>query len=228
MLALYIFLGVVLLLGLLLSVRVRLEITAQEEVTLILRILFLKFRLYPKRVTPRSARRDAKKKKKTGHKSKQKTKVPTAGKPKGKKSIGDLLRTLKMVCRIVRRLHKRFHKHLRLTLNRVVVKVGTDDAAKTAIYYGVASSAFSYLVTLIDNLFTVKTKRSSDLRLEPDFLGGAITYDVQIEFSIRLYAVVKLALHALFSYLRERKADSPSPKKSKEVLPEVQESTPNT
>jgi hypothetical protein len=211
---LLIILGILLLLVLLLSVRARLGITLQDEVCLTLRVLFLKFTLFPKKSTPKKILKEQKKKEKKQKKAKSKRDKQSASdaeakkKQRKKRSFSDILRMIKLICRILKRLWKRFPGYFRLRLSKVKISVGGADAAQAAIRYGAVSAAVAYLITLCEQFATVRTNRKSELQISPDYFSDRIDCKIDIELSITLRSLLALALRALCAFLKERKKPS--------------------
>ncbi len=210
MIALWIVLGILLFFLLLLSLRAHVLLTAEDDVTVTVKVLFLRFRIFPKKPTPkRTLKAQRKKEKKEAQKqAKADAKVKKAEEHKKqhkKKSFPEILRMIKMFARILKQLSSRFSSYFRLKLSRMVLRVGGPDAAQTAVRYGAISAAVSYLATLLEQFVTVKTPRKSELRVEADFVSNDITYDIMMDFSVSLRAVLALGIRFLFAYLKERK-----------------------
>lgn len=99
---------------------------------------------------------------------------------------------IERITRILGRLFNRLPDVLTLKTRRVVVTVGTDDAAKTAMLYGAVSTGLAALLEVIDrNIATVKTKNRDVVDVRADFVGGKTTFDINILLVLHLFTYLK-------------------------------------
>ena len=99
---------------------------------------------------------------------------------------------IERITRILGRLFNRLPDVLTLKTRRVVVTVGTDDAAKTAMLYGAVSTGLAALLEVIDrNIATVKTKNRDVVDVRADFVCGKTTFDINILLVLHLYTYLK-------------------------------------
>ena len=99
---------------------------------------------------------------------------------------------IERITRILGRLFNRLPDVLTLKTRRVVVTVGTDDAAKTAMLYGAVSTGLAALLEVIDrNIATVKTKNRDVVDVRADFVGGKTTFDINILLILHLFTYLK-------------------------------------
>ena len=99
---------------------------------------------------------------------------------------------IERITRILSRLFNRLPDVLTLKTRRIVVTVGTDDAAKTAMLYGAVSTGLAALLEVIDrNIATVKTKNRDVVDVRADFVGGKTTFDINILLVLHLFTYLK-------------------------------------
>lgn len=206
--------AVLLFIAFLLCLRVRLTVRAGDSVTLDLRILFIRIRLYPrkKRIKPRdySPRRleRAKKKadkraaKKGKKKAKHQKEHTDSSEPAVKLTLRDKVALVRALCATVIR---RTHKHLKLHAARLHVRVATGDPATTAIAYGAISQSVAYLLAGLDQITHLKAT-APDVGVYADFLGEKPSIDANITFSIRVWGAIATAVPVLFTYLNKKRA----------------------
>ncbi len=209
----------------LLSLKATITIAYTDEVTLSVRVLFLKIKILPKKEKkgPRSmsrrkaerirakARKKAQKKREAAlAKEEAKKQKKEAAKSKPKKSMSEILDTVSMVRGIAAEVIRRFFKHLRIDVARVKIKVATGDAATTAVAYGAACTALNVLLPVLADVKNFSMPRESDFSVEPDFLGETPELDVKLSFSLRVWHVFSVALGALKKFL-SHKAKSTTP-----------------
>lgn len=205
--------AVILLVVFLLSLRVRLTVRAGEDVVLDLKILFLRFRLYPKkkRIRPRnySARKlarikkkEAKRVKKNAKKQQKRKKRHPPAAPAEKLGLRDKIALARALCAVVIR---RTRKHLRLHATRLHVRVATGDPATTAILFGAVSQSVAYLLAGLDQVTHLKAQ-APDVAVVPDFLGERSEIRAHITFSMRVWGILLTAIPALVTYMNKKRA----------------------
>ena len=212
-LVLYILCAVLLLVLFLLCLRVRLVVRAGENVTLELRILFLRFCLYPKKkkidphdYSPRKLARMRKKEAKRVKKStKKKQKHQTEH--QGKKddvalTLRDKIALVRALCAVLVRYTK---KHLRLHAARLHVRVATGDPATTALAYGAVSQSLAYLLGALDHVTRLKATEP-DVGVIPDFLAERSEIKAHLIFSMRVWGLLLTALPTLIAHMNKKRA----------------------
>ena len=215
--------GAILLLFLfLLTLKVTLTVAYRDEITLSVKVLFLRIRLLPKKEKklPRSmsaaqARRLQKKMKKQAAKKaakkaeKKKAKeerkqegITTQKGGKKKKSIREILDTVAMIREIVSVVIHRFFKHLRVDMARIKIKVATNDAATTAIAYGAVTQSVNLLLPLLNKIKHLDLPKVGDIDVSADFLSDSPEADVKLSFSLRVWHMLHVAIGALFTFIK--------------------------
>lgn len=201
------------LLALLLFLRVRLTVRAGDAVVLELKILFLRFRLYPKKkkIKPRdySARKLARIKKKEAkrvEKSKKKKqkhqKEHKESEPGAPLTLRDKLALARALCAA---LIRRTRKHLHLRAARLHIRVATGDPATTALAYGAVSQSVAYLLAGLDQLTRLKAAEP-DVSVYADFLGERSQIEANVTFSIRIWGLLVTAIPLLFTFINKKRA----------------------
>ena len=102
---------------------------------------------------------------------------------------------IERITRILSRLFDRLPDVLTLKTRRVIVTVGTDDAAKTALLYGAVSTGLAALLEVIDRaIATVKTGDRDVVDVRADFVGGKTTFDINILLVLHLFTYLKFRI----------------------------------
>jgi hypothetical protein len=191
--ALYVILGILLLIALVLCLRVNLHIKYKSELAIYLRILFVKIPLIPQRKSK---------------KIKQKKKSQSADSPKvvtseeRQKKSPTLLENLGMIKEVLAVFLKAFAKKLKVKLARIHVKVATDDAAQTAILYGAVSGSIALIVELIDSYTNLSRLGKRSIIVESDFLSDRSEADISISLSISVFDAISVLLKSAFRYFK--------------------------
>lgn len=127
-------------------------------------------------------------------------------KQKKKANSATLEENLDLVKRIASFFFSRFFRHLRIDVTRIHLVIGSDEAAKTALMYGVAVQSVAYLLALLDKFANFHGLEKRDVFVDVDFLSEEIKADLKIAFSIRLWHILHLAFGALGRLIANRVA----------------------
>lgn len=109
----------------------------------------------------------------------------TKGKP-------DIVYILKFILNLLRTFAQHYAKKFKVRILRFNISVATGDAASTAILYGTASQATSYLIEFLDNNTALTIPRTAKINVVSDFCGDETQIDVKIEVFIHLRRVLSL------------------------------------
>ncbi len=207
MIGLQITLAILLPIFLLLLARVRVVFLFRDTTCAYVRFLFIKIPLYPKkkkRVRPsdynyeKHRKRLAKQRKKRRKQRKEREAVPrTAHKPTFRAQI-------RLYGSLIRRLYPHFLRHFRMDITRLHIRVGTGDAATTAIATGLVSQALAYLLEFLSLHTRLHPTHRADIAVIPDFLAERSTADCKILFSLRAYAVLGLGIRFFYHLLTSK------------------------
>ena len=204
MIALYIIAGVLALLVLLLLIPVRLSLVYSDDLSLTASYLFFRFPIYPKEkkvrlsdYTPRKIR----KRKRKAKKKRRLENVAAKAKAKKKKTLEQKLRQLRLLLHILKDTYESILSAVRVRVLRLYITVATDDAAKTAILYGVAAQSTAYLLTLLQTYTKTAAKRDR-VNVIADFCKEESEIDTAIVFSATPIALLLLGLRAAFLFLK--------------------------
>ena len=200
MTALIVILSIALLIALLLSTKVLLHIRYEESLTVYLRVLFVKIRLYPSKkekkkyphsMSKRKAQRikdSLKKKQKEEPKKKKKRK----SKEKEPKEAPDLISILSIITSFVKSFLRLFAGSVRIRSSRLHIVVAAENAADTAIAYGTLTQAVNLLFPMLDGIKTFKhLPRGKELSVRADFLSDTPKIDADVELYIRVGSALK-------------------------------------
>ena len=199
--------GVILLLCFLLLIlailmlRVGLILRYEEEVS-----LFFKYRIFPRKSTPKVKEFSAKgirskldkDKEKLDKQNEKEKKEKVKAAPKKKTNV---IETVKLVADILSTLVEKLLRYLRVRVACLELTVATDDAAKTAIQYGIAVQIVQYIVTTLECITDFKVERDGNVRVDCDFCADRSLLKVDMEFSIRLWQAIAMALGAGAKYV---------------------------
>lgn len=226
MTALYVIATVALFLFLLLALPADLILTCRDELTLTLRVLFLRFPLVPKKEKPpklshftaegyrrqvaNDTKEAAEKQKKADDKAAKKAAQKGADAPGEKRSLSALLDKVGGIKNIAVRVIERFARRLTIRVRRCDISIGTGDAASTALATGAVNAALYGLAEVLRNTSGLDDESAGKLYASPDFLGEGFHTDLDILFRIRVFGVFDVAFTALKAFLKEKKRIMPA------------------
>ncbi len=187
--------------------RVRLCLAYDEDLTVKLKILFIPYTLFPqkqKRIRAKDFSIKKLQKKQKKQKTKKSTKKAKEETKDKNKNINEILELIKI---ILDNVLSPFGRYLKLEIAKIHVKIGTDDAAKTAVYYGLASQSVAYIVEFLSNLTNVSVKSKKSISVVPDFASDKSDAIINITFGLRIWHAVSLATKFYLGYnnLKENK-----------------------
>lgn len=193
MIAVYIILALLLLIGLLLIIPIKIHILIDEDFRVNLNYLFLKFKLYPSK----------KEDKKKATKEKADEKKPSAIKTFTKNLIAEkgVTEALKELFSIIKELllpFGPFVSKMVLNIKDFTVVVATPDAARTAITYGAVTGLVYDLLAVVDKKVILKKK---NVRVYSDFLSDKSWVKANIKFSIRPITLFPLIKSLVKTYM---------------------------
>ena len=193
MIALYIVLGIALLIAAILFTKIRLIICYEDDLRVYAKILFLRFKIVPSK--------DKKPKTKKAKKKKEKAALPE--KKKEEKSIAVKLWEMRSVLsEIVSKFLGKLHfKFLKLRIN-----IACDNAAKTALLYAGANQGVAYIIEILRNISNVDVSSRSDVFVGADFISQKSEFEGKIELYIRVLPLISVGLHAFTEYTKFKSA----------------------
>lgn len=164
---------------------------------IILKILFFKFKLYPKK------KKIDKKQKKCDNVQYEKIKdKKTDVVDKKDKKNDNVLKNLNLLKEFITPLKKyliRIKRGLFIDDLNFVYSIVKDDAAQTAIFYGRISTVFYPLLAMVSELFTVNIKY---IRVYPDFFHDKSHFNSSFKLKVKIYRLLFPTIALLFGVLK--------------------------
>lgn len=205
---LIVFLSLFFLIFLLLMQSGGINLKYDEELILSMKISFLKFQLVPKKMPGRNkltskryikklqSEIEAKKRKEEKKKEKKAKKALKKKKKKKEKmtfsSVMDLLKECLLLLDFT-------SGRISVKINDLSIAVSSDDAAKTAIEYGLITQGVTYLVALIREKTDYDTESDNNIIVTADYLSGKTVFTVDIGASMRVYNVLRVLIRGIRS-----------------------------
>ena len=189
MIALYIVLGIALLIFAILITKIRFFICYEDDLRVFARIWFLKFNIVPSKEKKPKAKKAKKKKAITESSEKKKDEKSIARKLWETRSI-----LTKIISKFLGKLHFKF---LKLRIN-----IACDNAAKTALLYAGANQGVAYIIEILRNVSNVDVSTHSDVSVNANFISQKSEFEGKIELYIRVLPLISVGLHAIKEYVK--------------------------
>lgn len=221
---LYILLGIAVLLGLLLSMRLKLYIKTGDSFELRAGLGFVVFSLTPKKkkskidlsdfTYEKHMKRLEKERAKSEKKSRRKKMKALAKNAKevsekesdDEKNGGSVKKfTLESIIEIIEFVldeFPRFTSCIDTEIKKLDIEVAGRDAADCAVKYGVISQLTGYLIEILASGTSMRALKSDSISVRANFLGEKTVYKIDIRLRLRLFSVLCVGLHALFRFIR--------------------------
>ncbi len=158
----------------------------------------------------KQAKKDAKKaeKKKAAEAKKKaeaegKSQEPEKKKKKKKKmQLADILGWVFVGLDALKGLGKSFGKHFEIEAVKMKIAVGTEDAAQTAILYGIIVQMAAYLVEGLSAITNFRCRNREEMEIRADFLSDKLVMDLHFIFKIRVWHIFAWIFAAIGAALK--------------------------
>ena len=207
MIVLYIILALMLLIGALLALPIKVTLDYKESIRLSVSLFGIGLWDHPKpkkkvnlshysnkAVAKRRRRLEEKQKKKQPKKKKSKTTPQTPNQKMGPlEGLGQIRKQLSAIL-------SRSVKHVRIEVDRFIIRVAGEDAAETAILFGAVNQAAVGLLSFLSEAGKLKRLRKSRLSVTADFTAQKSVADIRISLTMRLWQIADILLHTPLVY----------------------------
>ena len=109
-----------------------------------------------------------------------------------------------MIAALLKKLYAVTRGRLCIRVKRMHLSIATDDAAKTAVLYGVVVQSAAYILQFIQTHFAKIERKPGAMNIRADYLTQKTHVDIDIEFSIRLFSALCIGLRMLSAYQSEK------------------------
>jgi len=149
----------------------------------------------------KKAEKEAKKKQKKEEQAKLTKAEKKAIKAKKKASMPKIPDMLSLFLKIIKLffsgLFSKFHFHVA----RLRIKVGSSDAATTALMYVGICHAINPVLNFLDKHSNLHGRKNADIDVSPDFLSEELKLDIKLGFSTSLGGILGVAIKAGFKFI---------------------------
>lgn len=149
----------------------------------------------------RLAAKEEKKRRRAAEKAAQKAQKKKAG---ATRPAPNLKENLDMILAVLKKLYQLTRGKMKVRVKRLVISVGTEDAAKTAMLYGATVASVAAIIEFIERKFTRIRRRPGEMQVRADYVSGKTKAEIDIICSIPLYRALIIGVTMLQTWKRER------------------------
>ncbi len=226
-----IILGVILITAVLLFFlgNASIRIVSQDQLRVLISICGIRFTVYPdKKNAPQKPknlarcrnpeavlRRELRRQQKAAEKAaRKKIRAAKRAAKRAEKKIGipkqycpvpNLKENLEMVLELAKKLVRKTRGKVKVRINKLHIRVATNDAAHTALLYGVVIQLVSYLLGYVERNYTRIERRDGDLAVEPDYTTSECSASIDLLFSAKIWRAVIIIIEMIDAYDTEKK-----------------------
>ena len=189
---LYVLIGLAVLIAALLIMPVQLTLSFSENSVITLGYLFIKRQLYPavgKQARAKKARRAEKKQKRPEKQERE---------PKAE----DAVNMLGVMKDIIIEILRRAKKLVAVRLKKLILVIGTDEAAKTAQLYGAAAIAYDELAEALRRTSNYKEKAGA-VNISVDFTSEKTVFEALIVLRAGAISALRIILPAIIKNINK-------------------------
>lgn len=143
----------------------------------------------------RKAARAAQKKREKAKRKKQQKKIKAAALPSP-----NFKENMEMVLVLLKKIRELTHGKISLRIRGLKISIGTGDAAKTAILYGVVSQSTAYVLEWAQHNFSEVHYRGKDIQIIPAYTESRSHAEVDICCSLYLSQIIGIGIRMLIAY----------------------------
>ena len=123
-------------------------------------------------------------------------------KKKKKMELADIIGWVYVGLDALKALGKSFGKHFEIEAVKMKIAVGTEDAAQTAILYGIIVQMAAYLVEGLSAITNFRCRNREEMEIRADFLSDKMVMDLHFIFKIRVWHIFAWIFAAIGAALK--------------------------
>ena len=98
----------------------------------------------------------------------------------------------------------RFTSYIHTEIRMLDITVAGKDAADCAKKYGIIAQLTSYLLDILDNGTALKPVKADAVSVRADFLAAKTVYKMDIRIRLRLFSIVRVGFHTLVWFIKTK------------------------
>ena len=197
MTGLWIALGIFAFFFLIFIIPIHVIVGLTDNVSVMVRVLFLKIPILPKEKKKKKSKdKDTKKKK-----EEDKDKADKKKKKKKKINVSDIVGLVQVLLDTVVALFKRLGRNFKIRVHAYEICVASEEAAKTAVMYGAVKTLSETIFLRLEDSINFKIVKGAPMGVYADFLEEKFKANVKIDFSISIAGVFGVLFAAIFKFI---------------------------
>ena len=205
MTGLWIALGIFAFFFLIFIIPIHVIVGLTDNVSVMVRVLFLKIPILPREKKKKKSKDKDKKKKKPKEKKKKKEedkdKADKKKKKKKKINVSDIVGLVQVLLDTVVALFKRLGRNFKIRVHAYEICVASEEAAKTAVMYGAVKTLSETIFLRLEDSINFKIVKGAPMGVYADFLEEKFKANVKIDFSISIAGVFGVLFAAIFKFI---------------------------
>ena len=119
--------------------------------------------------------------------------------------VPNLKENLEMVLALAKKFYHKTRGKIRIKIKKLHIRVAADEAAHTALLYGVVVQLVSYIIGYVETNYTVVQRDEDDLSVQPDYTSSECSADIDIVFSAKIWRAIFIFIDMMEAYDAEKK-----------------------
>lgn len=112
---------------------------------------------------------------------------------------------LEMIFALLKQLYRNTNGKFRLHIRRMHIRVASDNAADTAVLYGIIMASTSCILQWLQDHFIPILRKEGSMQIQADYLSEKPQVDIDMTCSIRLYRALGIVIRMMIAYGREKR-----------------------
>lgn len=117
----------------------------------------------------------------------------------------NLKENLEMILALVKKFYHKTRGKIKIKIRKMHIRVAADEAAHTALLYGVAVQLVSYIIGYVETNYTTVQRNDDDLSVVPDYNSSECSADIDIVFSAKIWRALLITIDMVEAYDKEKK-----------------------
>ena len=130
--------------------------------------------------------------------------------PKAKQTLSQKIQkltdTLTLITSLIDKLHEKAFRAAHVHLYALIDRIGTGDAAKTALLYGVVCPAASALLQTLHECSNLHLHHPKRMCVQPDFVNSTVHAEIDIALQIRVHHLLSLGISSLIHIIKHKQS----------------------
>ena len=119
--------------------------------------------------------------------------------------VPNIKENLEMVLALLKKFYYKTRGKVRIRINKLHIRVSADEAAHTAILYGIVTQLLHTIITYVENNYALLEGRDENISVNPDYVSTECSADVDIVFSAKIWRALFIVIEMVDAYDAEKK-----------------------